>query len=162
MSKYFQASKILPVLKGLFLYFAATAFACTLVVYGGIKIPGYQIPEPILTIFGTTNLAIVVAGIVMVIILPVIQEIIFRKLLLQWLVGKVGALRGSMATALLFAAINSAYRGFVPVFILGLILNWLFVTSKSIRSCILLHAIVSLSAFILDILLIKGVIPLDF
>jgi len=162
MSKYFQASKFLPVLKGLFLYFAITAFACVLVVYGGIKIPGYQIPEPIITIFGATNLAIVMAGIVIVVILPIIQEIIFRKFLLQWLVEKVGALRGSMATALLFAAANTVYRGFIPVFILGLILNWLFVTSKSIRSCVLLHAIVSLSAFILDLLLIKGVIPLDF
>lgn len=159
MSKYFQASKIL---KGLFLYFAMTASACALVVYGGIKIPGFKIPEPIVTIFGTTNLAIIIAGITLILIVPIIEEIIFRKFLLQWLTGKVGNFRGSMATALLFAAVNTIYRGFVPVFILGLILNWVFMTSKSIRSCILIHVIVSLAAFTLDIMLIKGVIPLDF
>lgn len=157
MSKYFQAYKL--ALKGYLLYLAISVFACILVVYGGIKIPGYRIPAPI---FGTTALAIIAVGIITVIILPVIEEIIFRKFLLQWLIDKAGNMRGSIITALLFASVNSIYRGFIPVFILGLILNWVFIKSKSIRPCILLHVTNNAAIFTLGILLIKGVIPLDF
>lgn len=157
MSKYFQAYKL--ALKGYALYLAISVFACILVVYGGIKIPGYQIPAPI---FGATVPAIIAVGVIMVIILPVIEEIIFRKFLLQLLTDKVGNMRGSIITAMLFASVNSIHRGFIPVFILGLILNWVFMRSKSIWPCIWLHVINNAVIFTLEILLVKGVIPLDF
>jgi len=162
MSKYFQAAKFLPVIKGLFLYYAITGFACVLIVYSGMKIPGYKIPAAILPAFGTTWPAYILAGAILILVIPIAEELLFRQLFLKKLLEKLSEKNSSIIVAFFFALANLFYSSFTPALIFGLILNWLFISTKSVKQCITLHVIKNIIVCTLQLLLVKGVIPLDF
>jgi membrane protease YdiL (CAAX protease family) len=127
-----------------------------------MKIPGFQIPTPILPIFGSTWPAYLLGGIVLILIIPIVEELLFRQLFLKKLLERLSEKNSSIIVAFLFALANLFYLSFTPAFIFGLILNWLFIRTKSVKQCIALHVIKNIIVFTLQLLLIKGVIPLDF
>jgi uncharacterized protein len=149
-------------LLGYLFYVGVSLMIAALIVFGGIKIPGYQIPEPTLPLFGETGLAITIAAIVIIGIAPILEELFFRGFILQGLVNKIGPYFGAVLTALLFAIVHLQFASFIPIFILSLILSILFIRSKSIWPCIIFHLINNAVAFMIELLMIKGVIPLDF
>ena len=91
---------------GYLLYLGISFFISILIIYGGLKIPGYQISEPILPIFGNTSFAMAIAAIIIIGIAPILEEVFFRGFVLQGLVNKVGKAWGAIATALLFAVFH--------------------------------------------------------
>jgi len=147
---------------GYFLYLGISFAIIVIVIFGGLKIPGYQISEPVLPLFGTTNVAIIIAAIVIIFIAPILEEVFFRGFILQGLVNKFGKSAGAIVTALLFATLHLQFESFIPIFILSLILSIIFIRSKSIWPCILFHIINNIVAFTVELMIIKGVIPLDF
>lgn len=94
--------------------------------------------------------AIVVIGIA-----PVIEEWLFRGVLLQGVVGQLGRLRGVMLTAVLFAMVNvaPAASGGSPLsillgsFALGVIYGLARLATGSLLAPILLHVAVNAAAF---------------
>lgn len=147
---------------GYLLYLGISSLISIFIIYAGVKIPGYQISEPILPIFGNTNFAMAVAAMVVIGIAPILEEIFFRGFVLQGLVNKVGKIWGAIATALLFAVFHLQFQSFIPIFILGLILSFLFIRSKSIWPCIWFHIINNIVAFAVELMMLRGIIPLDF
>lgn len=152
---------IIPAIGGYLIYLGITLMITLVVLYGGIKIPGYQISQPVLPLFGTSNLSLMIAGIIIIFIAPFIEEIFFRGFVLQGLVNGTNKYFGAIATAIIFAVIHLQFGSFLPIFILGLILSVLFIRSKSIWPCLWFHVINNVVAFVIELLILKGVIPLD-
>lgn len=174
MKKYFQASwtklgfkkikpfKLLTLIVSYYLIYLIISLVILMaIIYWNIKIPGYQIKASILKLFGTDTFSMIKSGLLVVIIAPFIEEIIFRGLLLQTLCKKIGTVFGSLITAVIFSILHFPWQGIIPAFILGLIINGLFIKSKTLWATIGFHILNNAVAFTIVILLEKGVISVD-
>lgn len=95
--------------------------------------------------------AVILLGFVMVILMPVAEEILFRGIAYIGLAGRFGQTKGIVLSALLFAVLHGYIRSFVPlvlggipIFLMGLILAWLYIRTKSLIPCIITHSLVNL------------------
>lgn len=149
------------VLSGYFFYLAINMVISMIILYNDIKLPGYQLQENIFNIFGTDMVGIITAGIVVILVAPAIEEIIFRGFLLSTLVNKVGIWAGSILTALIFAGIHMPWQSIIPIFILALILNRIYIKTHSIWATITFHIINNGIAFAFSLLIANGTISLD-
>lgn len=107
-------------------------------------------PYPIL--FSLTAFAVMI-------VIPVIEELLFRGLLQTWLRGRVGPFAAVIFTSMAFAAVHfSDAQGIfnlsiVPaLFVLGLFLGYLRERQGSILAPIGLHSIVNIISFIIILL----------
>ncbi len=167
--KYFLLKKLnfFPSLwlaiKGYGFYIFISLIISIFVIYSGLKIPGYQIQEPILRFFGETNLDFLIAGLLIIIIAPILEELFFRGFLLGTLSNRVGIFYGSILSALIFALLHGQFKSIIPIFILGLIINYLVIKSKNLTPAIIFHILNNLIAFTFHLLIIKEIITLkDF
>lgn len=134
--------KILKFIGKAYLFWIIISLAVTQIfTYIGQEIPGYQGQEPVIPAFGEGTLAILATFIVAVLIAPFIEEIFFRGFILQTLVHKFNSRWGSVITAGLFALFHFQPQGIIPIFLLGIIINWIFLRSRSIWPCIIFHAL---------------------
>jgi len=166
-AKYFGIKKI-GILKTIgliftayILYLSISLLITTFILYTGLKIPGYQIQEEIVPMFGTDTFSLVVAGILIVGLAPIIEEIFFRGFLLRTLANKSGVFLGSIVSAAIFAVFHMQWQSIIPIFILGLIINSIVIKSRSIIPAIGFHIFNNALAFTFEILLIKEVISLE-
>ena len=94
---------------------------------------------------------VILLGFVMLILLPVGEEILFRGIAYIGLAGRFGQTKGMVLSALLFAVLHGYIRSFVPsvlggipIFLMGLTLAWLYIRTKSLIPCIITHSLVNL------------------
>ena len=94
---------------------------------------------------------IILLGFVMLVLLPVGEEILFRGIAYIGLAGRFGQTKGMVLSALLFAALHGYLHFFVPsvlvgipMFLMGLTLAWLYIRTKSLIPCIITHSLVNL------------------
>ena len=94
---------------------------------------------------------IILLGFVMLILMPVGEEVLFRGIAYIGLAGRFGQTKGVILSALLFAALHGYFRSFVPlvlggipIFVMGLTLAWLLIRTKSLIPCIITHSLVNL------------------
>ena len=94
---------------------------------------------------------IILIGFVMLILMPVGEEILFRGIGYISFAGRFGQTKGMVLSALLFAALHGYIRSFVPlilggipIFLMGLTLAWLFIRAQSLIPCIITHSLVNL------------------
>ncbi len=157
--------KILEIVKlivsGYLLYLGISFIVNLLIIYTGIKIPGYQIQEKILPSLGDGTINLVIAGILIVIIAPVLEEIFFRGFLLRTLVNKWGLVLGSIISSALFAVLHLQFGNIIPIFVLGLIINWMVIRSKSILPSIFFHIFNNAIAFTIELLILKEIIKIE-
>lgn len=146
---------------GYLVFLSITFIISLLILFTGIQIPGYQIQEQILPIFGTDLISLIIAGTIIVVIAPIIEEIFFRGVLLRALSNKIGIIYGSIISAAIFAIFHLQFQSIIPIFILGLIMNALVIKSKSIWPAISFHIFNNAIAFTLRVLIIKEVISLE-
>ena len=95
--------------------------------------------------------AVILLGFVMVILMPVGEEILFRGIAYIGFAGRFGQTKGMLLSALLFALLHGYIRSFmplvfggIPIFIMGLALAWLYIRTKSLIPCIITHSLVNL------------------
>lgn len=143
-----------------FLYIGITLIISLISIYNNIKIPGYQIQESVLPLFGTDILGLIVAGIAIVLLAPLIEEILFRGFLLRTLSNKIGVIWGSIVSALVFALLHVPWQSIIPIFILGLILNSIVIRSKSLWPAIGFHILNNSITFTILLLIEKDIISL--
>lgn len=95
--------------------------------------------QEIMGISGTTDLLVTVA--IAVILAPILEEILFRGVILQGLARRHGATAATVWTAFFFTLFHF-YNPWqlLPTFFLGLLLAWLVLTTRSIMAGILVHA----------------------
>ena len=94
---------------------------------------------------------VILLGFVMLILMPVGKEILFRGIAYIGFAGRFGQTKGMVLSALLFAIFHGYLRAFVPLilggvpmFFMGLTLAWLYIRTKSLIPCIIMHSLVNL------------------
>ncbi len=94
---------------------------------------------------------VILLGFVMLILMPVGEEILFRGIACIGFAGRFGQTKGMVFSALLFMVLHGYIRSFVPlvlggvpIFLMGLTLAWLYIRTKSLIPCIITHSLVNL------------------
>lgn len=94
---------------------------------------------------GTPQL--IMAFLALVVIAPLVEEMIFRGLMLPPLIKRFGLTFGIFFSSLLFAAIHLQINVAIVTFIMGWILAWLYLKSRSLVPAIIFHSLKNLVAF---------------
>ncbi len=117
-----------------------------------IQIPGFGQQDSHIPLFGTAPLDIVLAVVVVGVLAPVVEELIFRGFLLQTLLKYVPTWAAALIVAVIFGLIHFEFQSAGILIFLGLILNWLYIKSNSTIPGIAFHVINNLLAFWLEFL----------
>lgn len=149
------------VLGGYLLFLGISLIISLIILYTGLKIPGYQVQERILPLFSDNTLTLVLSGFIIVVIAPFLEELFFRGFLLRTLSNKTGIVYGSILTAAIFALLHLQLGSVIPIFILGLIINSLVIKGKSIVPAIAFHMFNNAVAFTLEVLILKDVVKFE-
>lgn len=139
-----------------YFYIIALGFFFFVVTGGaGSDIPGFQIQETYFPLFGDIGkpLNLILAIIVLVVIAPIVEEVVFRGTVLQTLIKHFGTGFGNILTALFFAFIHFQFESFFLLFFLSFILNWIFLKAKSLYPCIGFHMLNNGIAFLAHFLI---------
>ena len=80
---------------------------------------------------------------------PFAEETFFRGFLLAGLVPALGTVRAAVVSSAIFAAAHLMLGMMVPIFVTGLLLSWLYLTTRSIWPPIAAHAAQNLIAVLL-------------
>jgi uncharacterized protein len=79
---------------------------------------------------------------------PVLEEILFRGIILDGYLKNYNPVNGILISSLLFGLIHGNLAQGIGAFLLGLLFGWIYWKTKSIAACIFLHAINNLLAFV--------------
>ena len=88
-----------------------------------------------------TTLSTVLAVLALVIVGPVVEELVFRGLLLGALASRLGILAGAFITALLFGAVHGDLVLFPSLFALGLVTAFAYALTSNLWVSVTLHAL---------------------
>jgi len=96
--------------------------------------------DTITHVFGTSGGGLALAGFMLIVVGPFVEECVFRGALLRGLEARIGAWPAIVAQALLFAAFHRSWWLLFPMTVLGIALGWLAHERKSLWPAIALHA----------------------
>lgn len=85
----------------------------------------------------------------MVIAAPILEELIFRGIILDGLLGKYSPAKSILVSSLLFGLVHLNPWQFVTGFIIGIFSGWVYYRSKSLSLSIIIHASANLSGFLM-------------
>ena len=130
---------------------------CSVVLLFGIASPiGGSIPMPesikkAFLEFGSHKG--IYAFILMVVVGPVMEELIFRGIILDGLLKNYAPLKSILISSLLFGIVHLNPWQFVTALIIGIFSGWVYYKTRSLLASIIIHASVNLSGFLLRIIL---------
>jgi len=84
-----------------------------------------------------------------VFVAPVVEEIIFRRIIFSYINTKVNTYTAVIASSLIFATIHMNIMGFSSLLVLGIVFQILFIYHKSIYPSICYHAVHNATTMIL-------------
>jgi membrane protease YdiL (CAAX protease family) len=84
----------------------------------------------------------------MVIAAPVLEELIFRGIMLEGLLKKYTPMRSIMISSLLFGFVHLNPWQFIAGFILGVFSGWIYYKTRSLMPSIIIHAGANLSGYL--------------
>lgn len=105
--------------------------------------------------FGRMSWGLLISFISTVIIVPIIEELYFRGIVLPAVTKRFGWIIGIAGSSMIFAILHGQYNVMIYTFILGCVLSVLYIRLKSIIPGIILHILNNAIAFILLAGLIK-------
>ena len=91
-------------------------------------------------------------AIVLMVVAPLTEELLFRGLILRGLMQRYGTVWAVLLSTLLFALIHLNPYQFVSVIPVAFSLAWLFVRTRSLWPCIIVHALFNSHVILLPIL----------
>lgn len=91
------------------------------------------------TYFGRDSVGLVLTVLMIVIVGPFFEELVFRGVLLGYLQERIGASWAIVVSATLFAAFHMNIWMFAPVFVMALAAGWLAVRTRSLWAAYALH-----------------------
>lgn len=97
-------------------------------------------PQDILMRLDVTGWGLVLTFFVVAILAPVAEEIFFRGFLYGGLRARLGIVGAMLFSTLFFTALHFSIDAFIPIFVLGLFLAWLYEKTGSLYPGIILHA----------------------
>jgi membrane protease YdiL (CAAX protease family) len=116
-----------------------------------LKLPGYEQQDSYLPLFGADTLGLVVGFLFVSTIAPFLEELLFRGFVYRVFVKTWVPWVGSLFTAILFALAHLQFQTFIPLFILGLLLNQAYKKTGSVWTCVAFHSLNNIIAFSVDI-----------
>ena len=124
-------------------------------IYGVIvSVLGWDIPESLPEGLDREGPGIIgILAVIVVLWVPLAEEVFFRGFLLSGLVVNLGVVGAAIVSSLVFALFHIDPRIMVPIFVTGLLFAWLYNRTGSIWSCSAAHAMqnaVALSISIWD------------
>ena len=84
---------------------------------------------------------------------PLLEELIFRGIMLDGLLKRYGPLTSIIVSSLLFGLAHLNPWQFVTGFVIGCFLGWVYLRSGSVGACIVIHMAANFSGFVLRIYL---------
>ncbi len=150
----FRKISLLSLLKNvisIYLLYLLLGFSIALLLklIGGA--PGYGMQESYLPLFGNDVWGLGVGLIFVVFIAPFVEEIYFRGFVYKTFAGTWPIWLASILSAALFAFVHFQFQVFIPLFIVGLFLNWSYQKTQSLWVAIAFHALNNAIAFGADI-----------
>ncbi len=91
-------------------------------------------------------------AIVLVVVAPLTEELLFRGLILHGLMQRYGTVPAVLLSTLLFALVHVNPYQFASAITMGVFLAWLFVRTRSLWPCIIAHALFNCHLMVLPIL----------
>ena len=91
---------------------------------------------------------LLLAGFVLIILVPVSEEIFFRGVTYIALKDKFGKIKGMFFSALFFAVRHGFIFYFLPLFLIGFSLAYLYERTRSMIPCIVAHSLINLVALV--------------
>jgi len=88
------------------------------------------------------------AAFVLLILVPVSEEMLFRGIAYVALRDRLGKVRGLLLSAILFASLHGLVFHFIPLFLLGVGLAYLYERTRSLIPCIVVHLLINVVAMI--------------
>lgn len=105
-------------------------------------------PEIIKEIFrGSRSQTGVSAFILMVIAAPILEELIFRGIILDGLLSKYTPFKSILISSLLFGLVHLNPWQFVTGFMIGIFMGWVYYNTRSVLPTIIIHAAANLVGF---------------
>lgn len=135
VAPYWYAVAVGASLGGWLLSVAYTAMLTAL----GVKLPREDLALFRLMPGGAIGAAIMVA--LLIVVVPFAEEVVYRGVVLPAFGARWGTGAAVAVSALVFSAVHVSAVGFLPLLVVGAILGWLFVASRSLRVAILAHAV---------------------
>jgi uncharacterized protein len=86
-----------------------------------------------------------------VIAAPLLEELLFRGIILDGFLKRYSAKRSIILSALLFGIAHLNPAQFVNGFVLGLFIGWIFWRTRSLWLCIFIHLLNNLAAYLLEL-----------
>lgn len=122
-------------------YFILTAVISTYLYSNQVELPGYKPQVSHLPLFGTDIIGFVGATFFVVFLAPVLEEIFFRGFVYRVLVKTWSIWFGSIMSAVLFALFHFEFQSFIPLLLLGFILNFNYQKTGSLWTAIFFHSL---------------------
>lgn len=94
----------------------------------------------LLETFGAEPAGLVIAAVLVVLVGPLVEEAVFRGVVLQGLESKLGAPAAIAVQAVIFAALHRSAWLFVPMMVLGAALGWLAHATRRLALPVAVHA----------------------
>ncbi|MFA5366943.1 MAG: type II CAAX endopeptidase family protein [Dehalococcoidia bacterium] len=91
-------------------------------------------------------------GLFAIVVAPVAEELFFRGFMLPGISKRFGKGWGIVISAFIFSLVHLQPGALVPIFLLGLLLAWLYIKTKSIWPCIFAHFTYNSIAFVIMII----------
>ncbi|MGE5265317.1 MAG: lysostaphin resistance A-like protein [Acidobacteriota bacterium] len=108
----------------------------------------------------TTGIGFLLTLLVAAVIAPIAEEIFFRGFMYGGLRGRIGVIGATVVSTLFFTALHFSLELFIPIFVLGIFLVWLYEHTGSLYPGIFLHAANNgLSLILVFILQASGWMP---
>jgi uncharacterized protein len=83
-----------------------------------------------------------------VVVAPLVEELLFRGIILRGLLTRMSAWKAVVLSSLLFGAMHANIHQLVDAGAFALLLGWLYVRFRSTLPCILLHAVINALAML--------------
>ena len=110
------------------------------------------------------TMGILLANLLVMGIIPSLcEEFLFRGVIITWIKNHFGNIHVAVfLSAFIFSAMHLQFYGFVPRFLLGMYLGYLFIWTGSLLPCIIVHFINNAMTVVVSFLYNKQIINIDY
>lgn len=144
------------ILLGYFIYWVVMMVITNLMLEFNVELPGFSMQESHMPLMGSSSIEWVLSVLIMIVIAPIFEEIFFRGFIFKTMLERSRTWIAFLISGAIFAGIHFEFDTFMPLFFLGLILNWIFFETKSIYPGILFHIINNAIALSLEYYLLPS------
>nr|WP_321451793.1 type II CAAX endopeptidase family protein [uncultured Carboxylicivirga sp.] len=92
----------------------------------------------------------------LVVAAPVLEELIFRGIMMEGLIKRYSPQKAILISSMLFGLVHLNPWQFIVAFLLGIFLGWIYYNTKSVLLCIIIHGTTNLLSFIARVLMDSG------